>query len=237
MKFLNALPLVVSLAPTAPPARVATAAPANQHWYFWGSALFLVSVPVFFQAPLVREWPHLSLALSALWFWLGDRLYRNPQRQIWGDLLLGFGWSWLAGSLYWGWLRWEPLLHLPVEAIGLPIALWGLRSGWGRIGHWFYLGSLLGTCITDGYFYLIDVIPHWRRIMLATPTEVPSIFQEALLHLRTPWGVTWAIALALLLLAIARLPQSRSDLHRWTFSGTIVGTLLVDALFGLAASL
>jgi hypothetical protein len=64
---------------------------------------------------------------------------------------------------------------------------------------------------------------------------VPSIFHEALLHLRTPWGVSWAIALALVLLAIARLPQSPNELHRWTFSGTIIGTLLVDALFGLAA--
>lgn len=120
---------------------------------------FLVSVPVFFQAPLVRTAPWLSLALTLLWVAIACGLRQRENTEIWGDLLWGFSWSWLAGAIYWGWLRYEPFLHLPVEAIGLPFALWGLWQKRGLVGHLFYLGSLLGTAITDIYFYLTDLIP------------------------------------------------------------------------------
>jgi hypothetical protein len=95
-------------------------------WQVFAAAAFLVSIPVFFQAPLVRYLPWFSLAMTAGWFGLGWTLIKRPSTKLWGDLLLGFSWSWLAGSIYWGWYRWEPLIHLPVEAIGLPFALWFL---------------------------------------------------------------------------------------------------------------
>lgn len=292
-------------------------------WMAIAISIFFVSVPVFFEAPLVRALPWLSLGLSAVWFWAGYRLRHHPIFGFWGELLLGFSWSWLAGSLYWGWFRWEPLLHLPIEAIGLPFALWGLGAGlvfgvgpglgargtgaiaavrqWLRnrlghglgsgfsqglghglgqnwanwpenqfigtataahpftapppaqnlpvapepdplplsgpsptiatVGHCFYLGSLLGTAITDAYCYLIDVIPHWRRIMSAPPAQVPLIFQEAVAQVETSWGIGVALGCAMVLLVLAWVSGRSLHLGAWIFSGTLIGTLLVDCLF------
>ncbi len=219
-------------------------------------SIFCVSVPVFFEAPLVRALPWLSLLLTGFWFWLGSRLRRHPIFGFWGELLLGFSWSWLAGSLYWGWFRWEPLLHLPIESIGLPFALWGLYqvstlstakpltptptdplpltahpSSIAPVGHCFYLGSLLGTAITDAYCYLIDVIPHWRRIMAAPPAQVPLIFEEAVARVETPWGIGVALGCALVLLLLAWGSGRSTQLGAWIVSGTLIGTLLVDCLF------
>jgi Protein of unknown function (DUF3120) len=99
-----------------------------------------VSVPVFLEAPLVRQYPVLSVVTTGLWCVLGLLLMQRPQSQIWGDLLLGFSWSWLAGAIYWGWFRSEPAIHLPIESIGVPVAIWCLWRGVGKIGSLFYLG-------------------------------------------------------------------------------------------------
>jgi hypothetical protein len=200
----------------------------------WLAGLFLVSVPVFLQAPLVRWCPSLSLGLTLFWFLLATHCEKNPQLGSWGHLSRGFGWSWLAGTLYWGWFRWEPFLHLPVEAIGLPVALWGMWRHKEKLGHAFYLGSLLGTAITDGYFYLINVIPQWRQLMSAPTMEIPYILQVALRAVGTPWGITSALALGLLLLFLSLCPLRSLKPQAWVFSGTLMGTLLVDTLFGLA---
>jgi hypothetical protein len=61
-------------------------------------AVFLVSVPVFIEAPLVIA-TLLSLVMTAGWVWLSWVLWSRPSTQLWGDMLLGFSWSWLAGSL------------------------------------------------------------------------------------------------------------------------------------------
>lgn len=203
----------------------------------FGAAVFLVSVPVFFQAPLVRSLPWLSLLLTGFWTWLSIQLSSKPNTKHWGEILTGFTWTWLAGSLYWGWLRWEPTLHLPIEAIALPIALWGLRQNWCKIGNYFYLGSLLGTAITDLYFYLVDLIPHWRQLMLVEPEFAPPIFQQALTQMQTPWGVSWVITLALLLLAVGTFSFKLGKLHWLSFSGAVLSTILVDSLFWIAALL
>ena len=149
-------------------------------WRVFGAASFLVSVPVFFQAPIVRLFPWVSLFLTLFWVILGWWLYKRPQTNWWGDIILGFSWSWLAGSIYWGWLRWEPLIHIPIEAIGVPFAIWCLSRGWGKIGNYFYLGSLLGTGVTDLYFYLTGLIPYWRKLMEIDPALVSPIFKSAL---------------------------------------------------------
>lgn len=199
------------------------------------AAAFLVSIPVVAQAALVRSFPWLSLALTGGWLWLSSGLRSRPATYVWGDLLLGFSWTWLAGSVYWGWLRWEPFWHLPIEAIGLPCALISLSRGWGKIGNWFYLGSLLGTVVTDIYFYLVDVIPHWRQIMQTEPSLVQPIFRDALTHVQTPWGMECAAVLAVLLLVTGCLPLRTRQLHAWAFSGAVLSTILVDGLFWLAA--
>ncbi len=207
----------------------------RQTWLIFAAAVFLVSVPVFIEAPLVRSLPVLSLAMTGFWVWLSFKLMSRPATYLWGDLLLGFSWSWLAGAIYWGWLRFEPLWHLPVESIGLPFACWCLVRNWGKVGNWFYLGSLLGTVLTDIYFYLVDLIPYWRQIMQVEPSNVPSILQAAVTQVQTPWGVTWAIILAIVLLVAGVIPLSQRQRHLYAFGGAVLSTILVDSLFLLAA--
>jgi hypothetical protein len=148
---------------------------------------------------------------------------------------LGFSWSWLAGAIYWGWLRWEPLWHLPVEFIGLPFACWCLAKNWGKVGNWFYLGSLLGTVLTDVYFYIVDLMPYWRQIMRVDADVVPQILQNALIQVQAPWGQTWAIILAVVLLTVGILALGRNQRHWYAFGGAVLSTILVDSLFLLAA--
>lgn len=191
------------------------------------------------QAPLVRYYPEISLGLTVFWVGLGIWLLKQAKISLWGDLLLGFSWSWLAGSLYWGWWRWEPLIHIPMEAIGLPFVLWGLYKGRGKVGNLFYLGSLLGTAITDLYFYLTGLIPYWRQLMTVEldPNLVSPIFDNALAQIQTPWGISWAIVLLNLLLAIGIYPLQKRGCHWWAFSGAVLSTILVDGLFWITASL
>jgi hypothetical protein len=191
------------------------------------------------QAPLVRYYPEVSLGLTFFWVGLGVWLLKQEKISLWGDLLLGFSWSWLAGSLYWGWWRWEPLIHIPMEAIGLPFVLWGLYKGRGKVGNLFYLGSLLGTAITDVYFYLTGLIPYWRQLMTVEldPNLVSPIFHNALAQIETPWGISWAIVLLNLLLAIGIYPLQKRVYYWWAFSGAVLSTILVDGLFWITASL
>lgn len=205
-------------------------------WLTFAAAVFLVSVPVFIEAPLVRSLPWLSLTLTAGWVGLSLFLMSKTSTHRWGDLLFGFSWSWLAGSIYWGWWRWEPLVHLPIEAIGLPFAIVCLWQGWGKIGNFFYLGSLLGTAITDIYFYLVDLIPHWRQIMQVEPELVPSILRSAVAQVQTPWGTSWALLLAIALFIVGIFPLRYRQFHWWAFSGAVLSTILVDSLFWLVAA-
>lgn len=196
-------------------------------------------MPVFVQAPLVRYYPLASLLLTLAWLALGKYLMKKPKTEIWGDLIIGFSWCWLAGSIYWGWLRYEPLIHLPVEAIGLPFALWGLARGRGKVGNMFYLGSLVGTVITDIYFYLTGVIPFWRQLMRVElePELVRTIFQSALAQIQNPWGISWAIVLLNLLLGVGIYSLQKRVSYSWAFSGAVLSTILVDGLFWLVASI
>ncbi|MEO0407142.1 MAG: DUF3120 domain-containing protein [Cyanobacteria bacterium P01_A01_bin.135] len=205
-------------------------------WLLFSGAIFLVSVPVFFQAPLVRVAPLLSLNLLLVWFSIASLLRSRPALVPWGDMLMGFAWTWLAGTIYWGWLRWEPLLHLPIEAIGLPFVWVAMRQQRLHIGHWFYLGSLLGTAITDLYFYLVDLIPDWRALMAADTAFVPSILANAVVKVQTPWGAICAMGLVAALVVIGWPPLKTSQLSRWVFSGAVLSTLLVDGLFWIAAT-
>lgn len=209
----------------------------RRSWQVFFTASFLVSVPVFFQAPIVRFFPEVSLFLTLFWVCLGWFLFQHPQTKWWGDIILGFSWSWLAGSIYWGWLRAEPLIHMPIEAIGLPFALWCIWRGWGKIGNFFYLGSLLGTGITDLYFYIANVIPYWRELMTVDvdPALASPIFKAALVEVQTPWGISWAIVLVNILLAVSWWSLRKVDLHWWAFAGAVLSTILVDSLFWIAA--
>ncbi|MFG3819409.1 DUF3120 domain-containing protein [Limnothrix redekei] len=228
-----------TLSPPAPPTE--SQSPVALGWMFV-AGLFLVSGPVFVEAPLVRSFPILSTALTLVWSLLGARWLESPKWRVWGDLLVGFSWSWLAGSLYWGWLRWEPTVHLPMEAIALPLALISVRSSWGRIGSLFYLGSLLGTAITDSYFYCVDLMPAWREAIAAESADlhtVAPILHGALAKMHTPFGLGWAVLLAGTLLFAglgAGWWAKRSQDAGWmVFSAALLGTLFVDGLFWLSA--
>jgi hypothetical protein len=199
--------------------------------------IFLVSVPVFFEAPLVRTAPWLCVLLTGAWVWGSHQLRQHARTTFAGELCVGLSWSWLAGAIYWGWFRWEPLWHIPIEAIGLPVALWGLYRGWHTVGHWFYLGSLLGTAVTDLYFYRLHLMPSWRAMMVALPSEAISIVQTAFAQVQTLEGVITAAICASFLLALAWSASHSRHRHHWIFSGTLVGTLLVDGLFVVIASL
>jgi Protein of unknown function (DUF3120) len=205
-------------------------------WFIFVGAVFLVAVPVFFEAPLVRVLPWLSLALTAGWLLLGSALSSKPQTKAWGELLIGFSWTWMAGSIYWGWLRWEPTLHLPIEAIALPIALWGLSHDRCKIGNFFYLGSLFGTALTDLYFYLVDLIPSWRQLMQAEPELARPIFQQAIGQVNSPWGLFWVMVLVATLFSVGVFSFRLQKLHWLAFSGAVLSTILVDGLFWLAAA-
>jgi hypothetical protein len=136
------------------------------------------------------------------------------------------------------------LLHLPIEAIALPLPLWLIYRQRLLVGSWFAVGSLLGTVATDLYFYLVNLIPNWRALMHVEPDFVAPILHEAIARVHTPWGIGCAATIATLLLAAALLPLQTERigepprLHRWAFSGAVLSTIFVDILFwlgGLAA--
>ncbi len=201
------------------------------------AAAFLVAVPVFIQAPLVRLLPEFSLCITALWLLLGWKLLKSPSSELWGDLVIGFSWTWLAGAIYWGWFRWNPYIHLPIEALGLPMVLILMRYGKAKIGNYFYLGSLLGTTITDLYFYCVGLIPYWQQLMVQPPTEAGGILHRALLRMETYQGVGCAIVLLSLLIMLGTIPLRSADAKWWAFSGAVLSTILVDSLFFVVAIL
>ena len=123
------------------PRNILNIANLSKHWQIWFCSLFLVSVPVFFEAPLVRYAPWLSLIFTVGWLAIAKHLQSAPKSELWGSLIWGFSLTWLCGSIYWGWLRWEPAYHVPVEALALPWAIWAIGKPSHLVGGWFYIGS------------------------------------------------------------------------------------------------
>jgi hypothetical protein len=202
------------------------------------ASMGLVILPVFVQAPLVRYFPWFSLVATLGWLGLGGYLVRRPGWAVWGDLMIGFAWIWLTGSIYWGWFRWEPVIHLPVEALGLPIAIACLRYNKGRVGSYFFLGSLLGTAITDLYINWMHLFQNWRQLMWVDPDFAQIVLRATTNSLETDVAACRAIVLVLFLLiaTIVAISTSR-QLAWWAFGGAVFSTLIVDGLFFLTAAL
>jgi hypothetical protein len=127
-------------------------------------------------------------------------------------------------------------VHLPVEALCLPIALWCLYRRQFLVGSWFYLGSLFGTAITDLYFYLAGLIPYWRHIMEVEPALALPILQNATAQVKTPFGISSAAVFLTILLVAGVVPLRSKQVYWWAFGGAVLSTILVDGLFWIAAS-
>ena len=200
------------------------------------TAVLLVAVPVFLQAPLVRQAPlaaalfTLPLVAAAV---LLERHGRGPWQQF-GPLLVGFSGSWLAGCLFWGWFREHPLLHLPIEAFALPLALAGLGGRW-RLAGAFYLASLLGTAATDTAIALTGLMPLWPQVLSAPLSEAPLLLHQAGETVLEPANIALVTAIAALLIGVCAQLWKQGGPARVS-AATLAATLAVDGLF-LAAAL
>ncbi len=196
---------------------------------FWGSA-FLVAIPVFFQAPLVRAFPVISLGMTALLLLLSYWLRFRPKTRLAGSLLFGLTLSWWCGSLYWGWLRTDPLWHIPVEALGLPLAWIACRHF--KIGSFFYLGSFFGTALTDVYIWSTGLTGLWVSMMKdESPQNLNSVLSGAMALMGTIQGGVWALGISALLLGAGLWAIRSRRIHWWAFGGAVLNTLAVNALF------
>lgn len=199
-------------------------------------AALLVTLPVFAQAPWVRQAPVAATLFTAPLLTAAILLALRG-RGFWqqlGVLLVGFSGSWLAGCVFWGWFRLHPLWHLPIEAFALPLAVAGLRGPW-RLAGAFYLCSLLGTAATDAVMAIGGVMPLWPQVLAAPPDQAASLLQEAALMVLQPLPLSLVLLGAALLLQTSRLLWRRDGIGR-VGAAALATTIGVDALF-LAASL
>lgn len=187
-------------------------------------AALLVSLPVFLQAPLVRQQPALASIFTLLLLAIGIL-----KRGTWGNLIIGFSGSWLAGCVFWGWLRLHPLWHLPVEAFALPIALAGLWGPWRQAGQ-FYLGALLGTACTDAAMALCGVMPLWPQVLEAEPAAAQQLLAEAAALVLQPSHLLVVTIFAVGMLCFSRWFWLKGQGCR-VVAACLATTLLVDGIF------
>ena len=207
---------------------------------FWSS--FFVILPIFFQAPWVRYQPMSALAFTFLIIALSFFLYNNFSQKFFivGSLLLGVAGSWLGGSLFWGWLSAHPILHIPVEAVVLPVALLGLRTKW-KIGSSFYIASLFGTAMTDLVIFCTGIMDQWMAVINAEPDVAPLILQQTSQNLINfkPLSIIFIAGLILWLISKFLTKYTSADsLNKKSLlvsSYVLQTTLIVDGIFVLLA--
>ena len=202
----------------------------------WSS--FFVILPIFLQAPWVRNEPISALFFTFIILIVAILLSGNLSNKwfVVGSLLLGVSGSWLGGCLFWGWLSPYPILHIPVEAVVLPLALVGLGTKW-KIGSSFYISSLFGTAVTDLTIFLTGIMDQWKAVITADSAMAPLILKktsENLLHLKS-LSIILVIAIVLWLIskeifnsAIINSTNGRALL---VSSYVIQTTLVVDGIF------
>ena len=187
-------------------------------------AAALVTLPVFVQAPWVRSSPLACALFTAVLVALGLRL-----RGELGALLIGFSGSWLAGAIFWGWLRLHPLWHLPVEAFALPLAIAGLQGPWRRAGQ-FYLGALIGTACTDAATALCGLMPLWPSVLQASPNEAPLLLSAAAEQVLQPVSLAVVGGFAAAMACAGRWLWHQGEGGK-VVAAALLSTLAVDALF------
>ncbi len=207
---------------------------------FWSS--FFVILPIFFQAPWVRYQPLSALAFTLVIVSLSIFLYYNFSQKftIVGSLLLGVAGSWLGGSLFWGWLSSHPILHIPVEAAALPIALIGLRTKW-KIGSSFFIASLFGTAMTDIVIFFSGIMDQWMEVVNADPDLAPLILQQTsktLIHFEPLLIISIAGLVLWLISNFLTNKKKTNSLNKRSLlvsSYVLQTTLVVDGIFVLLA--
>ena len=201
-------------------------------------AAFLVILPIFVQAPWVRYEP-----ISALWFTfmilLVAFLLSKLESKKWvilSSLLLGVSGSWLGGCLFWGWLSPFPILHIPVEAVVLPLALVGLGTKW-KIGSSFYISSLLGTAVTDFTIFVTGIMDQWKEVITADSDTAPLILQKTSENLIQIKSISIIFTVALILWVISKEIKNSADINTTSGKALLVSsyviqtTLIVDGIF------
>ncbi len=203
---------------------------------FWAGSL--VVLPVFLQAPWVHFYPLSALLFTFVLVGLGivlGQIISGKWFKI-GSLLLGVSGSWLGGCLFWGWLRMHPVLHLPVEAVALPLAFVGLTTKW-RMGAGFYLSCLLGTAFTDLMMVLTGVMSSWPEVVSSPIEEAAKKLNQTSLNLFNPLALCSILFAAFLILLLSNEMNKRGTLNSpaggaWLVAGAaLTTTLWVDGLF------
>ena len=200
----------------------------------------MVMLPVFIQAPWVRLDPFSATLFTGVLIAAGLVMHRSRSQAASdiGSLLIGFSGSWLAGCIFWGWLRAHPVLHLPVEAFAVPVALGGLNGRW-RLAATFYLASLVGTACTDLAMAATGVMQFWPAVVTASLDQAPLLLHQAGLHLLQPLPLaTLIISSALVLMGGRWLSKNSSGFSSDAGSmaaAVLITTLWVDGFFLVSA--
>ena len=202
----------------------------------WSS--FFVILPIFLQAPWVRIEPVSALCFTFVILLVAFILSRKQSNKwfIVGSLLLGVSGSWLGGCLFWGWLSPYPILHIPVEAVVLPLALIGLGTKW-KIGSSFYIASLFGTAVTDITIFLIGIMDQWKEVITADSDTAPLILQKTSENLIQIKSLSIIIFVALILWFISKEILNSAIINSTNGKALLVSgyviqtTLIVDGIF------
>ena len=202
----------------------------------WSS--FFIILPIFVQAPWVRFEPVSALCVTFI-ILFGALFLSRKESDKWfivGSLLLGVSGSWLGGCLFWGWLSAYPILHIPVEAVALPLALVGLGTKW-KIGSSFYISSLFGTAMTDITIFLTGIMDQWKEVITADSEIAPLILKKTSENLIQYKSFSIILLVAFILWMLSKeifnyaIASSTNGKALLVSSYVIQTTLLVDGRF------
>ncbi len=206
---------------------------------FWSRAM--VVLPVLLQAPWVHLHPISACLFTFVLLGMGIGIGTFADRKWFqvGSLLVGISGSWLGGCLFWGWLRGHPLLHIPVEAVALPLAFVGLNTRW-RVGAAFYLSCLLGTACTDLMMVFTGVMNKWPLVVQATFKEAPELLHETAQQLLNFQAICFLLTAACCIGLVANLMSQRArpndSSSPWLVaSAALMTTVWIDGLFLITA--
>ena len=208
----------------------------------WSS--FFVILPIFVQAPWVRLEPISALCFTFVIILAAFILNQKGSNKwfIVSSLLLGVSGSWLGGCLFWGWLSPFPILHIPVEAVVLPLALIGIDTNW-KIGASFYIASLFGTAVTDITIFLIGIMDQWRNVITADSESAAQILQKTSENLIQLKSLSIIVFVALVLWFISKGIFDSATINSLNGKALLVSsyviqtTLIVDGIFMILAIL